>query len=136
MKILDIFKSKKGRTNKVRGVEKLDQIEKETGLCFPTIYKHFYKLCDRTIPHELVGTDLYNRNNELKKGAIELLEEDDSKFVFDKNDFVFMMHQGYMFWYFRADGDENPDVYYYHEGDLIPNKKEKLRDFLKEYVQK
>ncbi|GAA3619799.1 hypothetical protein [Flavivirga jejuensis] len=62
-----------------------------------------------------------------------LLEEDNAKNFLANNDFVFMMHQGYMFWHFKADGNENPDVYFYQEQSLIPDKKTDLKSFLENY---
>ena len=44
-----------------------------------------------------------------------------------------MMHQGYMFWYFKVDGNENPDVYFYYEGSLQPDKKSDFKSFIKLY---
>ncbi|WP_298895143.1 hypothetical protein [uncultured Psychroserpens sp.] len=44
-----------------------------------------------------------------------------------------MMHQGYMFWYFKADGTKNPNVYCYRERSLKPNLVTDLKTFLSEY---
>ncbi len=118
--------------NKKSNESELEILEKELGLKFPLIYKEFYKKSKTSHPKKLIGTDLFSNDYELKEGALELLEEDNAKNFLTDKDFVFMMHQGYMFWYFRADGNENPNVYYYVEQSLVPDKKEDLKNFLKD----
>ena len=114
-------------------MDELDKLEKEQNLTFPEVYKEFYKKCKNFIPQGMVGIDLFNSRKELKEWALDLLKEDNaSNFLTDK-DFVFMMHQGYMFWYFKADGNKNPNVYFYHEEDLQPSKKTDLKNFIKSY---
>lgn len=93
-------------------------------------YKEFYIKSKTSHPKKLIGTDLFSNDNKLKEGALELLEEDNAKNFLTDKDFIFMMHQGYMFWYFKADGRENPNVYYYMEQSLVPSKKEDLKSFL------
>ena len=108
----------------------LDKLEEELDLIFPSVYKAFYSKCQKAAPKELVGVDLYNDKPELKEWAVALLEEDKVENFLTEKDFVFMMHQGYIFWYFRADGNENPIVYGYHESELEPKKIGYLKDFL------
>jgi hypothetical protein len=49
-----------------------------------------------------------------------LLKEDGAPFSLPMEAFVFFMHQGYQFMFFLADGAEDPEVWYYHEGDGVP----------------
>ena len=70
---------------------------------------------------------------ELKEWALELLDEDNAENFLTEKDFVFMMHQGYMFWYFKANGIENPNVYFYREMSLKPDQLTDLKTFLTEY---
>jgi len=93
----------------------LSKYEQENGLVFPAVYRNFFERCSSSVPAKLVGTDLVNAYPELKKWAVELLHENGTKNFFDEKDFVFMMHQGYMFWFFRVDGNSNPDVFGYSE---------------------
>lgn len=111
----------------------LSEAEIAYGLSFPEIYKDFYKRCESSIPKEMVGTDLFNNYKELTKWAKELLEEDNAEDFLDNDDFVFMMHQGYMFWYFKANGEENPKVYFYFEGQVTPKEIGSLDYFIKNY---
>lgn len=111
----------------------LIQIERTQGLKFPKIYKEFYERCKKSIPNGMVGTDLYNNYKELKNWAVELLKEDNAENFLSNDDFVFMMHQGYMFWYFKANGNENPSVYFYQEMGLLPKKICSLEYFIENY---
>jgi hypothetical protein len=44
-----------------------------------------------------------------------------------------MMHQGYIFWYFKANGDPDPDVFGYYQGKIKPDNLGRLSEFLKRY---
>ena len=57
----------------------------------------------------------------LKKWAIELLEENEFVKKLSENDFVFMMHQGYVFYFFNLEEGDDPPVYYYGEGENMDN---------------
>jgi len=115
-------------------MDRLSKIELENKISLPEKYKAFYRLCSLSIPASLVGTDLINNYSDLQQGAIELLEEDGVENFLDDKDFVFMMHQGYMFWYFKADGDPDPVVFGYYEGRLKPDNKGQFSTFIKEYL--
>lgn len=114
-------------------MDKLSPIEQENNIILPLIYKEFYRRCSYTIPPDLVGTDLRNHYPDLNIGAVELLEEDGAGNFLDSNDFVFMMHQGYIFWYFKADGHPDPIVFGYQEGWLKPDNLGPFSDFIREY---
>jgi hypothetical protein len=114
-------------------MENLNEIEHKLNVAFPMIYKNFYLKCQKSVPRNMDGIDLYHDKKELKEWALELLEEDNAENFLTDNDFVFMMHQGYMFWYFKLDGTENPIVYFYREMSLKPNRLTDLKVFLTEY---
>lgn len=60
----------------------------------------------------LVGTDYSMKYIfELKEGAIELLEENNFIKKLTDNQFIFMMHQGYIFWFFNLNDGDDPAVY-------------------------
>lgn len=117
---------------------KLNKIENECNISFPNVYRDFYALCSSSMPSNLIGADLINNYSfsDLRNGAIELLEEDGVDNFLKNDDFVFMMHQGYMFWYFKANGDSDPIVYGYYEGKLKPDNLGHFSDFVKEYTEK
>lgn len=73
----------------------------------------------------LAGTDYSMKYIlELKEWAVELLGENNFSEKLSDNEFVFMMHQGYMFWYFNLDEGDDPPVFLYDESlDLTEFKK-------------
>ena len=111
----------------------LNKVERKFSITLPIIYREFYKKCSRFIPRKLVGIDLINNDKNLLEGALDLFLEDKIQNFLTEKDFVFMIHQGYMFWYFRADGNKNPEVYFYKEGKLMPEAVGDLKSFLKDY---
>ncbi len=114
-------------------IRKISKIEEEKGVIFPKSYKDFFLVCENSIPKVFIGSDLYNRNPEISDWAIELIQESNVENFLKETDFVFLMHQGYMFWYFNANGKENPDVYYYYEGDTFSKKICDLKQFIENY---
>ncbi|WP_428229199.1 hypothetical protein [Flavobacterium sp.] len=114
-------------------MKELDRFESVNHLIFPLTYKKFYEQCEISLPQVFVGTDLFNRYKELKIWALELIKEDKCDNFLTQTDFVFMMHQGYMFWYFNANGETDPDVYFYEERMMNPRKISSLNYFLLNY---
>lgn len=112
----------------------MNKIELEQGKVLPTIYKEFYAQCKKATPKKLIGTDLLHEYPELNKWACEILEENQLDNFLEKDDFVFMMHQGYLFWYFKADGTDNPMVHGFNEVDKAPKQISSLSDFLIQYL--
>lgn len=56
-----------------------------------------------------------NEIEYLKEGALELLEENESKKMLTDEDFVFWMSQGCMFCFFKLNEGDNLPVYFYNE---------------------
>ena len=52
---------------------------------------------------------------DLRQGATELLNENESENTLTDNDFVFWMSQGCMFCFFKLSEGDNPPVYFYNE---------------------
>ena len=111
----------------------LSNVESQLEIVLPSAYKDFYARCKKRVPKNLIGTDLRDQRLELDASARELLKENQLENFLKKDDFVFMMHQGYMFWYFNANGSENPTVYEFSEVDMVPKEISPLIDFLKQY---
>lgn len=62
--------------------------------------------------------------NALLQYSIDLLEENNNKDLkLTDNDFVFMLHQGYMFYVIKLDEGDNPPIYYYDESIEPPQTK-------------
>lgn len=116
-------------------MDKLTKLENNNHILLPKVYRDFYALCSRSVPANLVGTDLWNNNRfDLNEAAVELLQENNMENFLQSDDFVFMMHQGYIFWYFKANGDPDPIVFRYHEGDAGPYNFGRFSGFIKEYT--
>ena len=110
----------------------LQELEKRYDLTLPISYVNWFNGGGQKCQN-LVGTDVdYPRLSELQEWAQEILEEDKSSFVLPEKSFVFLMHQGYQFMYFICDGCEDPEVWYYLEGDLEPKIKWKC---FSEYIR-
>lgn len=79
----------------------------------------------------------YPELNGLRKIATELLVEAQNDFALPLDAFVFFMHQGYQFMYFRTEVEEcDPPVYNYIEGDTAPKRSyESFTDFLTESIE-
>ena len=112
----------------------LTKIEQRRKIVLPELYKDFFNYCSHSIPKNLVGTDLLNDHSELNEWAVELLAEDGISNFLDADDLVFMMHQGYIFWYFKADGTPDPIVFGYFQNKLKPDNLGHLSEFTKQYL--
>src|SRR5215467_11291282 len=83
--------------------DEIARIEAKHGLALPLSYRRFLAAMGRSAGRFLVGTDFtYPRVLELKAGAEQLLVECDAKVALDSADFVFTLHQGYQFLFFRC----------------------------------
>jgi len=96
----------------------LVSLERDLGLRLPVPYRHFLARLGKAAGQFLVGTDfLFPQLRELKKGAEVLLRESGAPFQLTEMHFVFAMHQGYQFLFFRADESPDPQVFHYEEND-------------------
>ena len=65
--------------------------------------------------------------------AFELLEENGVESNLTDNDFVFFMHQGYQFYFFKLDEGDDPPIYFFCEGyndEQITRQFETFTEFL------
>lgn len=98
----------------------VDDLERAMQVALPRQYREFLFAAGRAAPGFFTGTDFFGRVlYDLREGAIELLEENGNPFALPDDAFVFTMHQGYQFHYFRCDGTDDPRVYYYVEGQPV-----------------
>jgi hypothetical protein len=97
-------------------------LERQFGVMFPAAYKAFLLILGRDGGTDFVGSDCTVRHlTKLREEAQELLRSSGSQFELPEDAFVFLMHQGYSFAYFQADGKtEDPAVFSYLEGDPRP----------------
>lgn len=82
----------------------------------------------------LQGEDcFYAQLLALQTWAQELLEEEAFPQVLPADAFVFWMHQGYQFGFFRLSEGDNPPIYYFEEGQEEPEFRrihDRFTDFL------
>lgn len=79
-------------------------------------YRLFLQLIGSGAGFFLQGSDVYYpKMLGLKEAACDLLSENESPFVFENSDRVFLMHQGYCFDFLRGSGPD-PEVWSYSEG--------------------
>ncbi len=106
-------------------------LEERLGVNFPYAYKFFLGMMGHSADHFFLGSDFtYNELEQLQDWAKELLGESDEYPNFPADAFVFIMHQGYQFFFFYLNESDNPTVYGYLEGNSYFDKFEKFDDFL------
>ncbi|MBN2294814.1 MAG: SMI1/KNR4 family protein [Pirellulales bacterium] len=95
----------------------INRLEEHLGLPIPAAYRAYLNIAGAEPPPKLVGSDCHDHYLfNLHEWANELLKESGDPFRLPDDAIVFLMHQGYQFFYFRADGvNDDPAVYYYFE---------------------
>jgi len=116
----------------------IGKLESKFGVRLPGPYRKFLSRFgrDKNASPALSGSDYFVPVLfKLRGWAEELLQESGSHFQFHPQDFVVLMHQGYQFLYFRADGaNHDPPVFYYLENQKQPEQKfGSVSDWLKAF---
>lgn len=128
------------RSEEIQGCTRMEiaELESHFGLSLPPVYREFLLQAGRSAGMFYRGSALfYPGLKDLQKFATELLVEAKNDFALPLDAFVFFMHQGYQFMYFRTEGGEfDPPVYNYIEGDTAPKRAyQSFTDFLKESIE-
>lgn len=85
---------------------------------FPLAYREFLLIMGKGAGLFLRGSDaFYEHLLLIQKEANDLLEENLVSETYPNDAFVFLLHQGYSFAFFRFKDGSNPPVYSYTEGD-------------------
>ena len=98
--------------------EQMTQLNSLTaGRKLPQAYLEFMSVMGNGTEGGFMGGDSCYMNEifDLQQGAIELLEENESKLSLTDEDFVFWMSQGCSFCFFNLTEGENPPVYFFNE---------------------
>lgn len=97
--------------------DEIEEVEKRFALRLPGIYRAYLARLGRREGEFLIGSDFgYPTILTLREAAEELLAENNATITLPANAFVFLMHQGYQFLFFHADGvNDDPPVYWYME---------------------
>jgi hypothetical protein len=118
--------------------DEISTLEARYHLSLPKLYKEFLREMGHRAGSFYQGTDFfYESLFDLRESAEELLREDESRFQLPDDAFVFFMHQGYQFMYFRtANRDDDPPVFNYLEGYSVPRQAyDSFSTFLLESVE-
>ncbi len=96
--------------------EEVAQLEQHFNIQFPRSYREFLLTMGHQCGTLFRGTDiLYPRRFDFAESVKELTEESKADFRLPEDAFVFSMHQGYIFWYFRLGEGDDPPIYQYNE---------------------
>ncbi len=96
--------------------EEVARLEQATHLTLPRAYQEFLRTMGNGTDTLLNGSDfLYPRLMRLQEGAREMLAEDSFPQKLPEDAFVFFMHQGYQFGFFRTSEGDDPPLYRYLE---------------------
>jgi SMI1 / KNR4 family (SUKH-1) len=94
------------------------QLEQQLGVKLPTAYQEFLRIMGKGAGQFLRGSDcFYDQLLDLQQAAGELLAENHFLGRMPDDAFVFLMHQGYQFSFFRLFQGEDPPTYSYCEGE-------------------
>lgn len=99
-------------------VDEVVHLEKKLKITLPSAYKEFLLWMGHSGAEFLRGSDCFYKNLlQLKNWAVELLEENNFPETLPSEAFVFFMHQGYQFGFFKLTEGDDPPIYYYNEVD-------------------
>lgn len=115
------------------------QFEQQQDITLPSIYKNFLKIMGHGAGKFLRGSDcFYQHLAQIQEWAKQLLVENDFPEPLLEDAFVFFMHQGYQFSFFRLSEGDNPPTYSYCEGQQEPyfvKSHDTFSDFLTEKIE-
>jgi hypothetical protein len=114
----------------------IQALETAIGFSLPSAYiQNFLIPLGKGAGVFLQGEDcFYDQLLDLQSGARELLLEEKFPEVLPADAFVFWMHQGYQFAFFRIGEGEDPPVYHFEEGQesqTFQRIHDRLSDFLR-----
>jgi SMI1 / KNR4 family (SUKH-1) len=96
--------------------QEIEYLENVKKIKLPNEYKYFLLTMGKSAGNFMRGSSCFwDEIFDLEEGAIELLKENNFKEL-PQDVFVFFMHQGYQFAFFKLTEGDNPPVYYYGEG--------------------
>jgi hypothetical protein len=103
--------------------QEVEALGPQLGAVLPAAYQAFLLILGRDGGPDFVGSDCTVRHvPALQCGAVELLKRKGSPASLPEKAVVFLMHQGYSFFYFVADGKTaDPPVFRYCEGEPAPS---------------
>ncbi|WP_435166716.1 SMI1/KNR4 family protein [Paenibacillus glycanilyticus] len=118
-----LLESRIAKLHEIKGCSEseIKELEIKINHIFPPDYREFLQIAGHGAGLLFRGTDIYFKNiKELTKEATELLRDNEESFTLPEDAFVFCMHQGYEFNYFRFSEGKEPPIYQYIEGEGEP----------------
>lgn len=98
--------------------EEARALEQKIGNSLPAAYQEFLLWMGRRSGGFLRGENwLYEHLEDIQLDAIELMRRDGFPVTLPPDAFVFLMHEGYHFAFFRTSEGDDPPVYEYIETD-------------------
>ena len=96
----------------------VERLQNDCGLPLPAAYKAYLLIAGQAPPSAWVGSDRAVRHLPSLRAAAETILRESGRPPLPTEAFVFLLHQGYQFFYFVADGrSDDPEVFYYLEGE-------------------
>lgn len=100
----------------------LSAVERHFKWKLPPAYRSF------VLEDELLRTELHVPRGDLAPDRLAanrdfadyLLKASKADYRLCDDDVVFLIHQGHQFWFFRCDGDDDPAVFRFREGEQRP----------------
>ena len=97
--------------------DEVSAIEQQLGISLPRAYQEFLLSMGHSAGQFLRGSDCFFKHlPQLQEWAIELLQENNFAGSLPEDAFIFFMHQGYEFSFFRLSESADPPTYSYCEG--------------------
>lgn len=97
--------------------DEVSAIEQQLGISLPRAYQEFLLSMGHSAGQFLRGSDCFFKHlPQLQEWAIELLQENNFVESLPEDAFIFFMHQGYQFSFFRVSEGADPPIYSYCEG--------------------
>lgn len=119
--------------------EEINVIESRLQLSLPDAYKEFLLWGGCWARGFMEGSYFFFEDLlDLQEAAIELLKENQFPESLPSDAFVFFIHQGYYFTFFKTSEGHNPPVYSYLDGQTLPTFKKEYSsysDFLIEQLE-
>ncbi|HBL14916.1 MAG TPA: SMI1/KNR4 family protein [Cyanobacteria bacterium UBA11162] len=95
----------------------LNKLERQLGIFLPKAYQEFLLWMGHGGGQFLRGSDCFFKHLPyLYDWGTELLQENNFPEPLPEDAFIFFMHQGYQFSFFRLSEGDNPPIYSYCEG--------------------
>jgi hypothetical protein len=102
--------------------QEIANVEQELGVSFPSVFRAFLVAMGKNHGQLFRGSDTSPDDYlEYRQVAEEQLMQSGAPSLTART-VVFLLHQGYSFYFFEADGSYDPPIYLYVEGNTKPQK--------------